>query len=185
MIFGADRRRPPCTVTRLLALIVLMGSLPACTSSPLFPSVKGVNATDAAGIVGEQAVAFLNRFSTSSVTPAQCLVDFSSGCRGAAEELSDITYNRSHFQIVGARLGTPSVSISANGNSANISLACSWDSRATKCDTADCKVGEFGSVGGTCLLTSVREASGWKLCTSNFSGTVISPSTRLFFGASD
>jgi hypothetical protein len=167
---------------RLALFLALSCCLSSCRASPVFPSSKGANPTDAAGIVGELAVAFLNRFSTSTVSPEACLVDFTKACRGAAEELSDITYNRAHFEILGARLGTPSVSLLSGGTTANILMACSWDSRTTKCEDPGCVVGTFGSVGGTCILTGVREASGWKLCTSNFSGTVITPSTRSFFG---
>ena len=62
---------------------------------------------DAVTLIGRMASAFLNRFSASNVSPDACLVDFSDNCRGKSDELSDIEYNRSHFFILGARLGTP------------------------------------------------------------------------------
>jgi hypothetical protein len=168
---------------RVLAFLLLGFCLSGCASSPLLPTPVSANATDGAGLIGEMAVAFLNRFAASSVSPQACLVDFSSSCRGTSEELSDIQSNREHFQILGARLGTPSVVIAAGGASANISIACSFDSRTIKCDTPNCRVGDVGSVAGTCTLTSIRESGRWKLCTSNFSGSVISPTARTFFGA--
>ncbi len=168
--------------TRLLALLLATVSA-SCQATPVVPSPDGVSSpSDTATIVGNIAVAFLNRFSASTVSPEACLVDFSNACSGRADELHDIQNNRKYFEIVGARLGAPTVVINGAGTSASISLACSWDSRVVKCDTVDCEVGEFGSVGGTCLLTAVKEAGEWKLCVSNFSGRNITPANRLFFG---
>lgn len=128
------------------------------------------------------AVAFLNRFSTTSVSPAACLVDFTDACRGKRDELADIENNRAYFQILGARLGTPTIRIAGSGAGADIAVPCAFDSRNTKCETPDCVPGSIGYVAGTCLLTAVREASGWRLCTSNFAGAVVSPSAQQFFG---
>jgi len=162
----------------LLAALGLAG----CRPSPVFPEPVPTNPTDDAGYTGQMAVAFLNRFSTSSVSPQECLVDFTTSCRGTFDELSDITYNRAHYQIEGARLGQPAVTINASRTTANIQIPCSWDSRVTKCETADCTVGSYESVGGTCILSAVREPAGWKMCTSNFSGSAVTPGARNFFG---
>jgi hypothetical protein len=133
------------------------------------------------------AVAFLNRFAASPVSPQACLVDFTDACRGKRDELGDIEFNRDHFVILGARLGQPAVSIRPGGQSADIGVPCAFDSRVIKCETADtsCRVGAFTSVAGTCILTSVRESAGWRLCTSNFaaaSGPPASVTASLFFG---
>jgi hypothetical protein len=161
--------------------VFLLGCCFSSCASPTFPSADIGTPTNAASIIGGMAVAFLNRFATSTIPPEACLVDFTSACRGRAEELSDIEANRAHFEIFGARIGTPAVVVNPDGMKANISIPCAFDSQALKCDTADCTPGAFGTVAGTCTLTGVREPSGWKLCTSNFSGTVITPA---FFSAS-
>lgn len=171
--------------SRFLALAVLSAALlplPGCRPSPLYPEPIAGNPTDDAAVVGQMALSFLNRFSTSSISPQECLVDFTSNCAGTAAELSDITYNREHYQIVGARLGEPSVTFNAARTTANIRIACSWDSRVTKCESPGCRVGSFENVGGTCILSAVREPAGWKMCTSNFSGGGITPTMRNFFG---
>ncbi len=166
---------------RLVALTCLSLSLASCRATPVAAPTTVTNGTAAAQVVGELSVEFLNKFSARNVSPDQCVIDFSDGCNGKREELFDITNNRKYFEIVGARLGAPTVTVAGSGNSASVSMPCAWDSRVKTCDTADCQVGAFGSVEGTCLLTAVREAGGWKLCTSNFSGRNVTPATRTFF----
>ena len=139
------------------------------------------------------AVAFLNRFAATNVPAAACLVDFTDTCRGKREELSDIEYNRGHYQIVGARLGQPTVRIAGSGTTADIAVPCAFDSRVTKCEGAGCVLGAFEHVAGTCNLTTVRvpelptvpgpESLRWALCTSTFSGSAaLTPSFQAFFG---
>ena len=134
------------------------------------------------------AVAFLNRFAASAVTPEACVVDFADACRGKRDELGDIESNREHFEILGARLGEPIVSIRPGAQTADIAVSCSFDSRILSCDGMGegCAEGTVGSVAGTCILTSVREPDGWRLCTSNFAGAPGPPASDIaqsFFGA--
>jgi len=154
----------------------------ACDKGPVSPSPGSVSATDTSEVIGQMGVAFLNRFVASEVSPEACLVDFTDACPGKRDELSDIRYNRVHFDILGSRLGQPTVRIATTGVTANISIPCAFDSRAIKCDTPDCVVGSMGYVTGNCTLTSVRETAGWRLCTSNFSGIAVTPSAQFFFG---
>ncbi len=96
--------------------------------------------------------------------------DFSDGCRGKADEKSDIESNREHFVITNSSLRFQSVRVSPSGMSADTSVACSFTSRITKCEPGDkaCVVGSVGTVAGDCALTAVYEQQRWWLCTSNF-----------------
>jgi hypothetical protein len=169
--------------------MVLMAAVQlwAACDAPVVPTPGGISAIDASVAIGQMAVAFLNRFAASSISPQACLVDFTDSCRGKRDELSDIEFNRAHYVILGARLGQPTVAIRTGGQTADIGVPCAFDSLVIKCETADtsCKVGAFSSVAGTCILTSVREPGGWRLCTSNFAsapGPPPSSAASQFFG---
>ena len=177
--FGASNSR----AVVIAALVVCA----ACGEATPPASPGAISATDAREAIGQMAVAFLNRFAASPVSPQACLVDFTDACRGKRDELSDIEFNREHFVILGARLGQPAVTIRAGGRTADIAISCGFDSRIIKCESADtiCRVGTLTSVAGTCVLTSVLEAEGWRLCTSNFAaapGPPPSVTASLFFG---
>jgi hypothetical protein len=153
----------------------------SCSDATVSPSSGAVSAIDTRDVIAQMAVAFLNRFVASAVSPEACLVDFTDACRGKRDELGDIQHNREYFEIVGARLGAPTVQIASSGISATTSVPCAFDSRIRKCETPGCTLGAFGYVAGTCLLTSVREPSGWHLCSSSFAGSVVTPTAQTFF----
>lgn len=177
--FGASKSRAV-----VIAALVVCG---ACGQATPPSSPGAISAIDVREVIGQMAVAFLNRFAASPVSPEACLVDFTDACRGKRDELADIAFNRDHFVILGARLGQPSVIIRAGGRTADIAIACGFDSRIIKCEPGDasCRVGTLTSVGGTCVLTGVLEMEGWRLCTSNFAaalGPQPSVTAGFFFG---
>ena len=83
------------------------------------------------------SMAFLGDFANSSVSPSTCVRDFSDGCRGKADEKSDIESNREHFVITNSSLRLQNVRVSPSGMSADTSVACSFTSRITKCEPGD------------------------------------------------
>ena len=83
----------------VVLVVALAGG--ACDKGPVSPSPGSVSATDTSEVIGQMGVAFLNRFVASEVSPEACLVDFTDACPGKRDELSDIRYNRVHFDILG------------------------------------------------------------------------------------
>lgn len=134
--------------------------------------------------LGALSLTFLGDFANSSVTPSTCVRDFSDGCRGKAEEKGDIEFNREHYTILSSSLRLQNVKVASSGMTGSTSVACSFTSRITKCDSgiAGCVVGTVGTVAGDCALTAVYEQQRWWLCTSNFlPGVQVPPSFRSFF----
>jgi hypothetical protein len=104
---------------------------------------------------------FLRDFTTFSVSPEQCVRNFSDNCRGKADELSDIRNNRSQFHILGGVFSVSSVAFNADRTFANIVAPCTfYDIRNDN--------GKHETVVGTCLLTTTYENWRWYLCDSNF-----------------
>ena len=129
------------------------------------------------------SMTFLGDFANSSVSPSTCVRDFSDGCRGKAEEKSDIESNREHFVITNSSLR---LRVSPSGMSGDTSVACSFTSRIIKCEPGDksCSVGSVGTVAGDCALTAVYEQQRWWLCTSSFlNGRQIPLAFRSFFSS--
>lgn len=129
---------------------------------------------------------FLGDFANSSVSPSTCVRDFSDGCRGKADERSDIESNREHFVITNSSLRLQNVRVSPSGMSADTTVACSFTSRIIKCEPGDksCSVGSVGTVAGDCALTAVYEQQRWWLCTSSFlNGRQVPLAFRSFFSS--
>jgi hypothetical protein len=137
--------------------------------------------------LGDMGLSFLEKFANSSLSPDECLVDFSDNCSGKQSEREDIERNREHYLILDWELGTPSVTNLSKYNRADIAIPCSFQSAFVKCSaevTEDCVVGEIESVSGTCRLTAVYEQARWWLCSSRFSSSgSLSPMMRSFFGS--
>lgn len=108
-------------------------------------------------IVGD----FLTDFGTFSVTPEQCVRNFSDNCKGKADELQDIKVNRANFKIQSAVYTISSVVLNGTKTAGDIVAPCTF--RDTRNDT-----GAQETVVGTCLLTAVYESFRWWLCSSGF-----------------
>jgi hypothetical protein len=132
--------------------------------------------------LGDLSLGFLGDFANSSVSPSTCVKDFSSNCRGRDDEKSDIEANREHFLILNSSLKLKSVKVGANATTGDMTVACSFTSRITKCDpgSTGCVVGAVGTVAGDCTLTGVYEQDRWWLCTSHFSGAQVPLAFRSF-----
>jgi hypothetical protein len=121
---------------------------------------------------------FLTDFGTYSVTPEQCVRNFSDNCRGKFAELEDVRVNRELFIIQDARFSISSVTLNANRTAADIVAPCSFVDIVKATNVRE-------TVAGTCMLTAVYENWRWFLCDSRFSwsGTTASAlRERLRYG---
>lgn len=136
--------------------------------------------------LGDMGLSFLMKFADSSVSPEACVVDFSDGCSGKADEIRDIQRNREKYFILSHALGTPRFTSVRLYKDADMRIACSFESRVIQCLPSEtgCVVGAVERVSGDCRLTGVYEQSRWWLCVSNFFASgAVTPGMRDFFGA--
>jgi len=117
---------------------------------------------------------FLGDFANSLVSPEVTVRNFSDSCRGKADELSDVQYNRQNYRILSSSFHVERVTIKTPYNWAEIDAPCAFTSLKLA-------TGETEKVAGTCKLTTTYEQRKWWLCDSHFSGSLI-PSFRSFFG---
>jgi hypothetical protein len=168
------------TVTETYGAADASGVRPTNVSNASAPVIRVHNSPKE---LGDISLKFLTDFANSSVSPADCLRDFTDSCRGKADERSDIEFNRGHFEILSSSLNLRNVTVDSNGSSANMTVACAFTSRIKACDAGDssCAVGSVSSVSGDCLLTGRYEQKRWWLCDSHFRGR-LSEAMRGFFG---
>jgi hypothetical protein len=133
--------------------------------------------------LGDLSLGFLGDFANSSVSPSTCVSNFSTNCKGKADEKADIDANREHFFILNSSLQLKSVRVATSGLTADMTVGCSFTSRIVKCDAGDtkCVVGSIGTVAGNCTLTGVYEQQRWWLCESHFSGAQVPLGFKAFF----
>ena len=139
-----------------------------------------VHVHDSVKEVGNLAVEFLTDFSQTPIPPEQVVKNFSSKCRGAASELSDVEDNRRNYVINEYSIGTPSVAIGFDGvcgfraraGDACVSVPVRWE--VTVLDT-----GKPGLSEGTDHVTAIYDTDRWYLCDSDFEAR--STSTLLHF----
>jgi hypothetical protein len=125
-------------------------------------SAAPVRAHDSEAELSKISIEFLVfLFGNSSVSPGDCLVDFSDACRGKADELRDIEHNRRTFVILSAEATVASIWISADRNSAEVIAPCVFRDR-------EIATGGEGTSRGDCFLTAVYERNRWWLCSSSF-----------------
>jgi hypothetical protein len=122
--------------------------------------------------LAELVDSFLDDFEDSSVSPSACVRNFSDRCQGKREELEDIEFNRSKYEMLPAsRHSVTSVTITEPWARAEMRASCTFVSRLKG-------AADTGTVRGTCRLTGVYEQDRWWLCDSRFTGTSNNP---LFF----
>jgi hypothetical protein len=106
---------------------------------------------------------FLTDFGTYSVSPTECVRNFSDSCSGKAAELKDIQDNRRLFHIESATFNPANFILTLHGTTANIDAPCTFKDNK-------------GTTTGHCLLTAIYQVSKWWLCDSNFQGNPLSGS---------
>lgn len=120
---------------------------------------------DSVAEISKMAVTFLvDYFGNSSVSPDECVRDFSDSCRGKRSELEQIVDNRDEIIIYSASATVQSVLPNSDLTRANIRASCHW------VDALLVTPNQRRDVVGTCLLTAVYENGRWWLCDSTFSG---------------
>jgi hypothetical protein len=107
-------------------------------------------------IIGGLVSQFLGDFGNFSMSPDQCVRNFSNSCPGKTQELSDVQKNRKQVHITSAVFSVSSVVV--NGSRADIVAPCTFKDN-------------LGTTSGDCLLTAIYESSKWLLCDSNYKGT--------------
>jgi hypothetical protein len=130
--------------------------------------------------VGDLAVDFLTAFS-QQMDPLTVVRNFTTSCRGRADELSDVQHNQVDFTIRSWKLGTPDTQVPFTGT-------CPFPNRLVQGDACSYVPAEWHSlvkaavyhpelapyigrtmnVNGTDLVSAVLENDQWKLCASNW-----------------
>ncbi len=120
--------------------------------------------------LSDMTLAFLGYFADNRVSAADAVRDFTDSCSGKAEERADVQRIRDHYDVLSSSFSVRGVNINAAGTQANISAACSFESRYTSCspDLPGCVVGAIDRPRGECVFTARYESRRWWLCTSNF-----------------
>jgi hypothetical protein len=107
---------------------------------------------------------FLNEFSNDSISPEQCIRNFSDSCVVTkAMELQDVKNQRDCCLAIASIFTITNVTLNSNRTSADILAPCEFRSQNKM-------TGMVGSAKGTCRLTAVYESFRWWLCESRFFG---------------
>jgi len=157
----APRLAPsPSLVTLALTVIEKFKSGDQQRETSISSSTQ-VHYNDSVAETTKLSMDFLRDFTTYTVSPEQCVLNFSDSCRGKSEELSDIQKNRELFEILRGDFSVTNVSLNSDRTFANITAPCTfYDIRKDN--------GKRETVVGTCRLTSVYENWRWFLCDSRF-----------------
>jgi hypothetical protein len=111
---------------------------------------------------------FLQDFGTFSVSPEQCVRNFSDNgaCAGEkAQEFSQITNNRLNFHILGSTFTAANVTFDAPRQNGVVDGPCVFEDIP---GPGQPNAGKRELVAGICHLTTVYENFQWRLCISNF-----------------
>jgi hypothetical protein len=103
----------------------------------------------------------VTKFGNYSVSPQECVSNFSDSCPGKAAELSDITVNREIFQILAGTFGpNPSVTFDSDKTHATVVNPCVFFDIVKASGVRE-------RVSAICTLTGVYENFKWFLCDSH------------------
>jgi hypothetical protein len=159
--------RPPTTVpgatphTVTLTVVERYQSGAQTAENRVSATSPQVQVLDSPKELSELALTFLRDFADSSVSPEQCVRNFSNTCSGKADELGDIQRNRAEFLNLDRKLGPPAVELNTDRTRATVIVRCEFLARNKA-------TGLEGWAIGNCALTAVLEALKWWLCESRF-----------------
>jgi hypothetical protein len=115
---------------------------------------------------------FLKDFGTFSVSPEQCVRNFSDNGRCAGEkamELSQIQNNRANYHILNSTFTPTSVTFNSSQTSGVVDGPCVFEDIPNVGHIPPLtNEGRRELVAGICHLTTVYENFQWRLCVSNF-----------------
>jgi hypothetical protein len=138
------------------------------TGQPLVNTVSrstSVNYNDSPAETIAIAMQFINDLGTSSVSPDECVRNFSDTCSGKAEERVQIAQHRADFTIESAGFArTPAARFDGNLQNGVVEGPCIFIDRPN----SGPNMGRRQSVSGTCHLTTVYQDFRWYLCDSSF-----------------
>jgi hypothetical protein len=156
----------PLNVTLKLTVVeTLGGAASGQTQRTVFDVPEQVRLHDSLRELTALVRTFLDDFIDNSVSPSECVRNFSDGCPGKQAELRDLQRVRSDFTMLGASsYSIRSVNITEPWGRAQMEARCEFVSREKASGTV-------GVARGTCSLTGVYENDRWWLCDSHFSGT--------------
>lgn len=113
------------------------------------------------------ATQFIRDFGTSSMTPEQCVRNFSDTGHCADEKAAErdqVEANRENFQILGAIMLPETIAFDDAMTAGSVEGPCQFEDIPRSGPNA----GRREFVSGTCRLTTVYENFRWFLCASNF-----------------
>jgi hypothetical protein len=131
---------------------------------PLSASSVTVHYNDSSAEATRLASQFLSDFGTFSVSPEQCVRNFSDRCRGKQEELGQIQGNRANYHILSSTFTATTISFDASRTSGIVEGPCVFEDTPNFGPDA----GRRERVSGTCVMTTVYENFQWRLCDSHF-----------------
>lgn len=131
-----------------------------------------VRYNDSAAEVLGLAMQFYQDFGTFSVSPEQCVRNFSDNCSGKRDELSDIRNNRLTTRILSSTFTASSITFNGNKTAGTVRGPCTFEDIPNA-------TGRRQKISGECLLTTVYEEWRWYLCVSHFLNGRTTPASSL------
>lgn len=132
-----------------------------------------VRYNDSAAEVLDLAMQFYQDFGTFSVSPEQCVRNFSDNCSGKRDELSDIRNNRLTTHILSSTFTATSITFNGTPRiTGTVRGPCTFEDIPNA-------TGRRQNVSGECLLTTVYEEWRWYLCVSRFLNGGTTPAGNL------
>lgn len=132
-----------------------------------------VHYNDSVAEVTGVAEQFYRDFGTFSVSPEQCVRNFSDNCSGKRDELSDIRNNRLTTHILSSTFTATSITFNGTPRIAGtVRGPCTFEDIPNA-------TGRRQKVSGECLLTTVYEEWRWYLCVSHFLNGRTTPASSL------
>ena len=158
----------PDLITLTLTVVEAYGTTTPKKENRTTSTVQ-VRYNDSEKEIRDLASQFLTDFGTYSVSPSQCVRNFSDTlcASGKASEMTDVANNRNRtgVQIESATFSQPAVTLNAARTSGNASAVCTFVDRFSN--------GSRQTVTGTCNISAVYDAFRWFLCTSTFDGPFV------------
>lgn len=162
----------PDTYTFTLTITETYTSAGEAKENTVVSSPVAVHYNDSVAEVTGVAEQFYRDFGTFSVSPEQCVRNFSDNCKGKQEELEDIRGNRATTHILSSTYTATHITFNSSRTSGTIMGPCTFEDIPNG-------TGRRQRVSGDCLLTTVYENWRWLLCDSNFLNGRTTPASNL------
>src|SRR5712671_3996705 len=158
------RRNTPDLYSLAVAVTERFPSTHGLSERWLAASSVPVHYNDSPAEVIRLASQFLADFGTFSVSPEQCVRNFSDSCRGKQEERGQIQGNRANVHILSSTFTATTTTFNRSRTSGTVEGPCVFED----IQNAGSDAGRRERVSGTCFMTTVYENFQWRLCDSHF-----------------